>query len=81
MTKNCPFCFSDSLECIDDHDGTRPFFFVFCNHCEACGPTMHSTLDAMKYWDIRQTEPDEPSGDHPLGGMGYGYDVTKGRIS
>lgn len=70
----CPFCGSESIDdtCQDVEykpDG-KTFYFVFCNDCEACGPTSYDKAEAKQLWRQRATEPAEPKGSYD------GYDLS-----
>ena len=55
----CPFCGSNNLDdsCrLNDGDGTRDYYFMFCNECEAEGPTSNDQAEAQRLWNKRSEE-------------------------
>lgn len=60
--KFCPFCSWEHSEVCTDKDRDDPpryFYYVFCNHCEASGPTDYDRERAIQLWEERHTEPRE----------------------
>lgn len=59
MLARCPYCGSDNLDdTCGAHDGIRSFYFVFCNDCEAEGPTDCDQAKAIELWNQRLTGDD-----------------------
>jgi len=61
--KPCPFCGGRNLDstCQDREEtgARRGFYFVYCNLCEACGPTDFDHEGAIEEWNIRAMFGDE----------------------
>jgi Lar family restriction alleviation protein len=60
-SSNCPFCGSNNIDetCGDKEQVSgRKFYFVFCNKCEACGPTDYDQEKALQLWNLRQDSED-----------------------
>lgn len=52
----CPFCGSRNLDytCRESEPDKLVFFYVFCNVCEASGPTDYVQTNAIERWNERQ---------------------------
>lgn len=61
----CPFCGSDNIDptCSDVEKLTRrrKFYFVYCDTCQACGPTSYDQLEAVMLFNRRLTPEDYDS--------------------
>ena len=58
--KHCPYCGSTNLDdTCRDRDAHQVFYFVFCNKCEACGPTDYDRDKAIELWNGRRSEADD----------------------
>jgi len=59
--RSCPFCGSDNLDdtCADRGKDTREFYFVFCDRCEANGPTSYEREKAVEMWNRRRESDNE----------------------
>lgn len=54
----CPFCGSRSLDATcreSERVSGREFFHVFCNVCEASGPTDYVQANAVERWNERKS--------------------------
>lgn len=53
----CPFCGNRNLDdtCSERERGSgqRQYFYVYCNLCQACGPTDFKREDAIEQWNVR----------------------------
>jgi Lar family restriction alleviation protein len=60
--KPCPFCGSRALDptCRErEGSGARQeYFYVYCDVCQACGPTVYMQANAIKQWNTRSNDDD-----------------------
>ena len=55
--KPCPFCgglnLDDTCREQEQTGARRQYFYVYCNLCQACGPTDFRQDDAIEQWNLR----------------------------
>ncbi len=54
----CAHCGRVQAEICVERDSKANFYYMFCGHCEACGPTAYNAAEALRLWQRRATEAD-----------------------